>query len=359
VTVDVVEQDGAKSVAELWEMARGDRLYDGLTLIERLCEASTLVGPVAKDQTMDAGSKSYRFRSIEAIAARAQPAFAAVGLVLVPRKILSIQIDEVKSTGGTPGRFYVVSWRWKLRCDGPNGPEHEYLETFGEVLEYGDKGLNKAQTASRKNALVAALNLADNAHDPDTVTPDARESRSQRQGNGGRQDRPRDDEPAEVVTAGPELWATILGYRSQLADEGRELIRTFAAERSIDLAQGPAIPMGPARRLEAYARSLVPKYPREADPNADAPHPDAEEPQDAPQPSIEELRDQMAAVQRDGATGAVAMPGEPATQAQPPPDGPVETWECDGPEHHAVKGQRGMKCPMPGCGGFLGPEEPF
>lgn len=226
--------------------------------------------------------------------------------------------------------------------------------------------LQNAETSAWGRAIVAAL-IAD------TKTVASAEEVRNRAAEEGIPDTPRgrrgngSDEPAEVATAGPELWATILGYRMVLSDEGRDLIRTFAAERSIDLAQGAAIPLGPARRMEAYAKSLVPKYPREADPNADPPHPDAEEPQDGPQPSIEELRHQMAAVQRDGTVvavdGPVMAPSPGDTFVAPDSltitEGPVETWECDGPDRHAIKGPRGSKCPMQGCGGFLGPEEPF
>jgi hypothetical protein len=367
--------------------------YAGLTLAERLCAAVRVIGPIAHDDQMETGygdnkKIDYTFRSIEAIAARAQAVFAVVGLVLSPRKLVRLEWENVTSRSNNPGRHWVGQWRWKLWCDGPNGREEEILETAGECIEYGDKGINKAQTQSRKNALVAALNLAERAWDPDSYTPEERVREQPQQGR--RQERQQRQEEngggsaPQLITA--DQWSEILKLREQLNEQSRQALREFAGQSGIDLQKPMEIPAGGARRLKAKAEQLLrgqgSQEPRDVGLSGVSETPYTEGPEEPP-PSIQELRDRMVEIQeRDRADAGDPM-DDPANDRDPvtgvdvptanETDRPVEDvkmlpepppksewtylrcWVCS----KDAKAYVGMPCIDPSCNGTMTDEEPF
>lgn len=108
----------------------------------------------------------YGYRSIDQIAAAAQPLLGKFGIVMAPR-VLSHDVTKVPvGQHGAMWDHHTMLVEYVVY--GPGGTKDKIKVTvIGEGRDNSDKGANKAQTMAFKNALLRLLCIGDPADDPD------------------------------------------------------------------------------------------------------------------------------------------------------------------------------------------------
>lgn len=129
------------------------------------------VGAVAKEHK--AQGVPYKFRSIEDVVARLQPALVKLG-VTCAITTSALQRSSIPTAKG--GSMQAAAVHVRLRFIAPDGTWLD-LESDGAALDSSDKDVNKATTAAVKNALLHGLMIRteDPKRDPDSSRPDPSE----------------------------------------------------------------------------------------------------------------------------------------------------------------------------------------
>lgn len=124
--------------------------------------------------------QGYSFRGIDDMYNALAPLLSKHQLVILPR-ILSRDMVERINKNGTALFYVTVEAEFDL-VSGEDGSKHT-IKTFGEAMDSGDKGTNKAQSAAFKYAVMQAFTIpteGDNDADGSTheVAPKQKTSKS-------------------------------------------------------------------------------------------------------------------------------------------------------------------------------------
>ena len=133
----------------------------GMTLAEKLATAAGRMGEIPKDK--ENRQQGFSYRSIETIVAKANRAFADLGVAVLPSIEDGPHYEEVASKGGTRG------WRCTLtmRYEFTDGVDSKFASMPSEAIDYGDKSTSKAAQMAYKYALVEVLMIGGTADDLD------------------------------------------------------------------------------------------------------------------------------------------------------------------------------------------------
>jgi hypothetical protein len=188
---------------------------------------------------MVSGRGGYAFAGVDAMADAIRPAMAARGIVMYPSAVEVVECREVvRERVNQEGQAYeTVQWRtvllvtWQVT----DGRQVLALQAVGEALDTSDKSANKAQTASRKYAMIGLLNVTTGDEpDPDHERPgDDGPQRTRRQDARGRPAGPQASSPpggAQRAAQGPSEPA--------LSEDDRRKVR----RRRAALARGEQDP---------------------------------------------------------------------------------------------------------------------
>ena len=108
---------------------------------------------IAKNQRNTQGS-GYNFRGIDDVYNALSPLLAEHGLCILPRMVHRVCEERQSRSGGA--LFYVtVEAEFDFVC-AEDGSKHT-VRTFGEAMDSGDKGTNKAMSAAYKYAAFQAF----------------------------------------------------------------------------------------------------------------------------------------------------------------------------------------------------------
>jgi hypothetical protein len=110
---------------------------------------------ISKDRTNTQGA-GYKFRGIDDVYNAIAPLLAEHGLCILPR-ILSRQCEERQSKSGGALFYVTVEAEFDFVC-AEDGSKHT-VKTFGEAMDSGDKGTNKAMSAAYKYAAFQAFSI--------------------------------------------------------------------------------------------------------------------------------------------------------------------------------------------------------
>ncbi len=122
---------------------------------------------ITKDRRNTQGT-GYNFRGIDDVYNAIAPLLAKHGLCILPRVLARECVERISKSGGA--LFYVsveVEFDFVSAHD---GSKHT-IKTFGEAMDSGDKGTNKAMSAAYKYAAFQAFSIpteADNDADAHT-----------------------------------------------------------------------------------------------------------------------------------------------------------------------------------------------
>ena len=138
-----------------------------LPVIQAITEIMTELGGVPKGGYNS--EQRYNFRGIEDLLVRLNPLLAKYGVVIVP-DVIERFYEARTSAKGTQGHCAHLHVRYTVY--GPGG-DSITLSTWGEGVDYSDKGTNKAMTAAFKYALLQLFAVCDPAEDADREGPEA------------------------------------------------------------------------------------------------------------------------------------------------------------------------------------------
>lgn len=129
---------------------------------------------ITKDRRNTQGT-GYNFRGIDDVYNAISPLLAKHGLCILPRVLTRECVERVSKSGGA--LFYIsVEVEFDF-VSAEDGSKHT-VKTFGEAMDSGDKGTNKAMSAAYKYAAFQAFSIpteADNdadAHTHAVAVPD-------------------------------------------------------------------------------------------------------------------------------------------------------------------------------------------
>ena len=146
-----------------------------MTLAQKLAKIGKEIGAVSKSGT----NKEQKYNYIEygVVAGRIRELFDTYGIIIVP-KVDDYKADEVTSKYGNKGYHYVLRMSFKLI----NGDDKDdFIETswLGESADFGDKGINKAETSGTKYFLMRLFNVSEKGEEEaDKASPEFTSARA-------------------------------------------------------------------------------------------------------------------------------------------------------------------------------------
>jgi hypothetical protein len=127
----------------------GGKVYQAINKVsEGLCKIG-----IAKDQRNSQGT-GYMFRGIDSVYNALAPLLAGHGLCIIPRMIARDCVERTSAAG--KALFYIVVEAEFDFISTEDGSMHT-ARTFGEAMDSGDKGTNKAMSAAYKYAAFQAF----------------------------------------------------------------------------------------------------------------------------------------------------------------------------------------------------------
>jgi hypothetical protein len=147
-----------------------------VTLAAKLARIYADVDRFAKSKQITGTGPSFSYTPVEEIADDLRKRMGAEGIVMVPSGIEVVASEDAGTTkSGTTRWRHIIRVDWTLT----DGTDSLTVSSVGEAMDTGDKGMNKAQTAARKYALIGAFQLS-TGDDPDDRHPEPAEYRRQR-----------------------------------------------------------------------------------------------------------------------------------------------------------------------------------
>ena len=124
-------------------------------IYKRMCDAMEDVRAVGKGR--ENTFHRYKFRGIDDVLTAMHPILARHRLVMLPGELIGEpKVVERDTTKGKAELHVVVRVRWHLVTDDGS---YMSFETLGEASDTGDKGCNKAMSASQKYAFIQAFSI--------------------------------------------------------------------------------------------------------------------------------------------------------------------------------------------------------
>lgn len=138
------------------------------SLASKLAAIGNEIGKI--DKTGRNQQQNYTYIEYGVVAGRIRELFDKYKIIIVPN-VDNIQQDEITNKYGGKGYHYILQMSFIL-INGDN-PEDQVKATWaGEASDYGDKGINKAETAGTKYFLMRLFNISEKGdEDADAQTP--------------------------------------------------------------------------------------------------------------------------------------------------------------------------------------------
>lgn len=150
---------------------------DKRTLAARIAAISRDLGTIAKGGHNK--EQHYDFIEYAAVSGKIRELLEKHGVAIIP-SVESYERDDVKSTNGKPGYHYTLKMHFTIiNADDPTDKiESDWM---GESIDWGDKGINKAETSGTKYFYMRTFNISEKGdadNDPDSQDNSVAESKS-------------------------------------------------------------------------------------------------------------------------------------------------------------------------------------
>lgn len=140
-----------------------------MTLAEKLAAIGKRIGAVDKSGVN--AQQKYNYIEYGVVAGRIRELFDEYKLIIVPQ-VLDYKTDEIKSKYDTTGYHYVIVMKFTI-INGEDNADRIESTWLGESADYGDKGINKAETSGTKYFLMRLFNVSEKGEEEaDRVTPE-------------------------------------------------------------------------------------------------------------------------------------------------------------------------------------------
>lgn len=128
-----------------------------ISLAGKLARIGKEIGVVKKEGRND--QQKYDFIEYSAVAGKIRELFDEYGLIIKP-EVIDYEKDEVENKYGSKGYHYIL----KMKLTIINADDKEDVQEanwLGEAIDYGDKGINKAETSGVKYFLMRLFNISE------------------------------------------------------------------------------------------------------------------------------------------------------------------------------------------------------
>jgi hypothetical protein len=140
-----------------------------LSLATKLAAIGKEIGAV--DKSGKNAQQNYNYIEYGVVAGRIRELFDKYRVIIVP-SVDSVQHDEIVNKYGGKGYHFILTMTFEL-INGDNPEDREIATWAGEASDYGDKGVNKAETAGTKYFLMRLFNISEKGEEEaDKKTPE-------------------------------------------------------------------------------------------------------------------------------------------------------------------------------------------
>lgn len=138
------------------------------SLASKLAAIGNEIGKI--DKTGRNQQQNYAYIEYGVVAGRIRELFDKYKVIIIPN-VDNIQQDEITNKYGGKGYHYILQMSFTL-INGDCPEDQEVATWAGEASDYGDKGINKAETAGTKYFLMRLFNISEKGdEDADAQTP--------------------------------------------------------------------------------------------------------------------------------------------------------------------------------------------
>lgn len=147
----------------------GDAKEETQSLAAKLAKIGKEIGALEKSGHNDL--QRYDYIEYGVVAGRIRELLDKYGVAIIP-EVVDYERDEVTNSKGGKGYHYVLNMHFTI----VNADDHEDTQEanwLGEGIDYGDKGVNKAETAGVKYFLMRLFNVSEKGEkDADADSPE-------------------------------------------------------------------------------------------------------------------------------------------------------------------------------------------
>ena len=130
---------------------------DKPTLAAKLARIGKEIGTV--DKSGRNTQQNYNYIEYGVVAGRIRELFDTYGVIIIP-SVDDYQVDEITNKYGNRGYHYTLKMSFKL-INGDDANDATTATWLGESADYGDKGINKAETSGTKYFLMRLFNVSE------------------------------------------------------------------------------------------------------------------------------------------------------------------------------------------------------
>lgn len=119
----------------------------------------------AVDKSGKNSQQNYNYIEYGVVAGRIRELFDKYHIIIVP-SVDNVSTDQIENKYGNKGYHFVLTMTFEL-INGEDKEDREVASWAGEASDYGDKGINKAETAGTKYFLMRLFNISEKGDDND------------------------------------------------------------------------------------------------------------------------------------------------------------------------------------------------
>lgn len=190
------------------------------SLVTKLAHIGKEIGAV--DKSGKNSVQGYAFIEYGVVAGKIRELFDHYNVIIVP-ETTGYEIQQVKNAKNNIGYHYVLQMRFTI-INGDNMSEQLSADWMGEATDFGDKGINKAETSGTKYFLMRLFNVSEKGeNEADKDTPEMTEAED------GHQYHASPEKPASEKQLG--LIRSIMaeqGYNPDMIDDSLLRVKTSA-----------------------------------------------------------------------------------------------------------------------------------
>ena len=140
-----------------------------MSLAAKLARIGKEIGAIKKDGRNT--QQNYDYIEYGVVAGKIRELFDTYGIIIKP-EVLDYECDEVENKYGNKGYHYVLKMHFTL-INADDKEDIQKANWLGEAIDYGDKGINKAETSGVKYFLMRLFNVSEKGEkEADAASPE-------------------------------------------------------------------------------------------------------------------------------------------------------------------------------------------
>lgn len=140
-----------------------------MSLASKLAVIGKEIGAV--DKSGKNSQQNYNFIEYGVVAGRIRELFDKYKVIIIPN-VNEVQQDEITTRTGGKGYHYILRMTFTV-MNGEDLDDKFEASWVGEAIDYGDKGINKAETSGTKYFLMRLFNVSEKGEvEADNETPE-------------------------------------------------------------------------------------------------------------------------------------------------------------------------------------------